>query len=120
MGFAFNMDELAERGAYAGINIGWNPISPKAAREAEFRRQERKKTAIYEASMQYKKAVKTKDVESARRTKQQIETEMFELENALYYFRVCEKNLLKLINKYEMESMVLLDIIDGLLDYFND
>ena len=119
MGFAFNMDELAEKTGYVGINTGWNPVSSEAARAAELRRQQRRK-ALQDVSMQYTKAIKTNNIEVVKRTRKQIETELVELETSLYYFRVCEKNLLRVANKYSMDSVVISDIIDGLLEYYND
>lgn len=120
MGFAFNMDDFVDIGAYDGINTGWNPINPNAAREAMLRRKEQRRTALIEVVTQYARASKVKDAETVKRTKSQIQTELNDLESQLYYYRVCEKNLLRVKNNFEIRSIVVMDIIDGLLEFYND
>lgn len=120
MGFSFSMDDFVECGAYDGINTGWNPVNPRVAKEAVYKRKMRQRAVLMDMALQYSKARKINDVETVKRTKEQIERELTELESQVYYYRICEKNLLRVINRFSMKSVVISDIIEGLLEFFDE
>ena len=120
MGISYIIDDLIDNGHYDGMYTGWNPINNNALRAYFDRKRDRERDELRERSEAYKKAVRSKNSAVAKRTREQIETEYSELENSQHYYRLCEKNLLRVKNKCDFQTAVVSDIVDGLLEFYSD
>ena len=120
MGFAFSIDDLIDSGHYDGMNTGWNPVSPSRYHPYFEDRIFHQTSDIYEKVRSFERASKSNDVETVKRTRKEIENELNELETQRYYYRVAEKNTLRVKNKTEIRTVVISEIIEGLLDFYNE
>ena len=120
MGISFIIDDLIDNGHYDGMYTGWNPINNNAIRSYFNKKKEREHIELRERAESYKRAISCENSIVVKRTQQQIETEYRELENSHYCYRLCEKNLLRVKNKREFQTVVVSDIVDGLLEFYSD
>lgn len=113
--FTDTVQSIWDNGFCDGNCVGWNPIT-ESTREYLIKMREREK----QARLAHVETLKNRREEAIKRTNTQIENELIELETLRYVYRVSEKNLLRVKNQCELQSVVIKDIVDGLLEFYED
>lgn len=119
MGFAISVDDLIDAGHYDGMTTGWNPINTPNYYSYFSEKKKEEKQIIKEKIRFYSDSKATGNHQAIKRTQEEIEAELIELESMRYYYRVAEKNLLMVKNNANIQSVIVADIMNGLLEFYD-
>ncbi|MCR5685500.1 MAG: hypothetical protein K6G81_08815 [Lachnospiraceae bacterium] len=115
MGFSFILENAIDNGAYNGLNTGWNPVS-KGNGHSFFRERIRDQETAFHQSLKNN----SKSFLEKKKSHSEVIDELKEIEDSKQHFLLLEKDLLYLKNKNEFQSIIIKDIAEGLLEFYEN